>query len=217
MRSDVHVDRTGRSSTVSRAAARLGAALCIALASSGCGDMQLEGTASSYLIINALEGSSGAQPGTFGSTLSSDVVTVVNGAKTVFADAGRVTFALGLKDAGPASNPSQPSPVNAITITQYHVQFIRADGRNTPGVDVPYAFDGAITTTVSGGSVAATFTLVRNLAKSEAPLAALGSNGLVLSTIAEVTFYGHDQSGREVSATGRISVDFSNFADPSGS
>jgi hypothetical protein len=214
MKSEAHVERTARCRVIGAAGSRIAAALLVAVASSSCGDMQLEGTASSYLIVNTLEASSGAQPGTFGTTLSSDVVTFVNGTRTVFPDVGRVTLSLGLKDAGPASNPAQPSAVNAVTVTQYHVRFIRADGRNTPGVDVPYAFDGAFTTTVTSGAVSSGFTLVRNLAKSEAPLAALGSNGLVISTIAEVTFYGHDQTGREVSATGRISVDFGNFADP---
>ena len=46
------------------------------------------------------------------------------------------------------------------------------------------------------------FTLVRNIAKDEAPLQALTVNGVIISTIAEVTFYGHDQTGREVSAVG---------------
>jgi hypothetical protein len=192
------------------------AALIVALGSSACGQLQREGMASSYLVINALQGASGADPAKFGSTLSSDVVTIVKGSSSVFADTGQVTFSLGLKDPGPASNPATPSAVNAITVDQYHVRFIRADGRNTPGVDVPYAFDGAFPATVNDKGGSATFTLVRHVAKSEAPLAALASNGLVISTIAEVTFYGHDQTGREVSATGRISVDFANFADPGG-
>ena len=40
--------------------------------------------------------------------------------------------------------------MNAITITQYHVEYVRSDGRNTPGVDVPYAFDSAVGATVTG-------------------------------------------------------------------
>ena len=51
------------------------------------------------------------------------------------------------------------------------------------------------------------FTLVRNQAKAEAPLKALGQNGLLITTIAKVTFYGHDQTGREVSVSGNIEVD----------
>ncbi|MCK7469888.1 MAG: hypothetical protein MZU95_03085 [Desulfomicrobium escambiense] len=41
-----------------------------------------------------------------------------------------------------------PTPVNSVTVTRYHVAFKRSDGRNTPGVDVPYAFDGAATGTI---------------------------------------------------------------------
>jgi len=40
------------------------------------------------------------------------------------------------------------------------------------------------------------------------------TEGIVLSTIARVTFYGHDQTGREVSVTGSIDVTFANFGDP---
>ena len=43
------------------------------------------------------------------------------------------------------------------------------------GVDVPYGFDGAFTVTVAGAADAS-FTLVRHIAKEEAPLAALAGN-----------------------------------------
>ena len=57
--------------------------------------------------------------------------------------------------------------------------------------------------------------IVRNIAKTEAPLLALRINGVIISTLAEVTFYGHDQTGREASAPQRASsVDFGNFQDP---
>ena len=191
------------------------AALGVAIAAStSCGELTRQGEGSSYLIVRALEASSGANPGEFGTVLSSDVETVVNDVRTVFGDAGRVRFGLGLKDPGPPSSPVSPSPNQFITVDRYRVTFIRADGRNTPGVDVPYPFDGAFTVTVSADTTAG-FTLVRTQAKAEAPLAALARNGIVLSTIAEVTFYGHDQTGRAVSATGRIDVHFANFGDPS--
>ena len=34
--------------------------------------------------------------------------------------------------------------INAVTLTRYHVDYRRTDGRNTPGVDVPYSFDGGL-------------------------------------------------------------------------
>jgi hypothetical protein len=193
--------------------ARGAAVLLLASAASACGDMQHEGTASSFLIVNALEGAPGSDPTKFSASLASDVVTVVNNVPTVFNDVGRVSLSLGMKDPGTASSPTSPTSANFITLTQYHVQFIRADGRNTQGVDVPYAFDGGMTLTVTDSDIQGAFTLVRNIAKDEAPLRALTVNGLIISTIAEVTFYGHDQTGREVSAVARISVDFGNFGD----
>ncbi len=192
-------------------AALAGALVCATLTSS-CGDQTRQGQASSYLILTSLQGASGAQPGSAGSTVASDVVTVVNGSPTIFSDPGTASFQLALKDPGSSTSPNAPTPNNFITITRYHVQYIRSDGRNVEGVDVPFAFDGGVTTTVSD-TASVGFVLVRNQAKSEAPLKALAVNGLVISTIARVTFYGHDQTGREVSVTGNIDVSFANFGD----
>ena len=176
------------------------------------GQLQMDGASSSYLIIDTIRGASGADPQAFEGVLNSDVLT--NGG--VIEDGGSVTFRLGLKDPGTTSNPNSPSSANFITITRYRVEFLRADGRNTPGVDVPYAFDGAMTVTVTGNPISHNFTLVRVQAKLEAPLKALAQGGgaLVISTLAEVTFFGHDQAGREVTVKGRIGVNFADWADP---
>jgi hypothetical protein len=60
------------------------------------------------------------------------------------------------------------------------------------------------------------FSLVRAQAKLEAPLMNLRGLGgsVVISTLADVTFYGHDQAGRETSVTGQISVNFADWGDP---
>jgi hypothetical protein len=165
------------------------------------------------LIISTLEAASGADPTTFGSGLASDVITVKDNVATFWEDPGRVTFKLGLKDPGPAASSAAPTQNNWITVTQYHVQYVRSDGHNIEGIDVPYSFDGGITGTVAGDTTTG-FSLVRNQAKQEAPLQALQTNPIVISTIAKVTFYGHDQTGREVSVTGNIDVSFANFGDP---
>ena len=191
---------------------RLGVAV-LAMASASCGSVVREGSGTSFLIINSLEGASGAEPDQFASVLQSDVVTVVDQSPTIFSDNGRVTLQLGLKDPGSAGSPTTPTQNQFITLDRYRVRFIRSDGRNTPGVDVPYGFDGAVTATVSG-SATATFELVRHVAKTEAPLGALARSPQIISTIAEVTFYGRDQTGREASVTGRMTVDFGNFGDP---
>jgi hypothetical protein len=194
--------------------ARFAGAMCLLIASTACGQLARQGSSSSYLIVNAVEAANGADPTVYSGTLTSDVITIVKDVPTAFADPARVTFSLGLKDPGIVGTPSQPSQINQITINRYRVRYIRSDGRNTEGVDVPYGFDGAFTATVAGTTTAG-FVLVRVQAKGEAPLRALAVNGSVISTIAEVTFYGQDQAGREVTAVANISVNFANWGDPS--
>jgi hypothetical protein len=191
---------------------RVATVVLMAFATVSCGEMVRQGQGSSYLIISTLQAASGASPSTFSGVLASDVVTLVEGSPTIFEDPARVTFLLAMKDAG-AATPTTPSTNNFITVNRYRVRYIRTDGRNTEGVDVPYGFDGAITGTIAGRATFG-FTLVRIQAKMEAPLAALAVNGNAISTIAQVTFYGHDQTGRETSVMGQISVNFSNWGDP---
>jgi hypothetical protein len=194
-----------------RSPARLMVALALTLLSASCGDLTRQGTGSSYLIIDALQAASGAEPGKLGSTLNSDVITIVDDVPTVFNDIGQVTLSLAMKD---ATSTTGPTSANFITINRYHVRFTRSDGRNTPGIDVPYGFDGAFTGTVTDSVLTSGFELVRHIAKEESPLAALARNGVIISTIAEITFYGRDQTGREVSVTGQMLVSFGNFGDP---
>jgi hypothetical protein len=54
---------------------------------------------------------------------------------------------------------------------------------------------------------------VRHAAKEESPLVQLQSSPTIITTIAEVTFYGTDRVGNDVSVTGSIQVDFGNFGD----
>ena len=195
----------------------LRAVLLIALAggvagSTSCTGKLIEGDSNSYLIITSLTASCGATDEETGTNLQSDVVTE----GSAIEDEGIVEFTLGLKNIGTPDSPAEPTVNNFITVTRYRVVFRRADGRNTPGVDVPWGFDGAFTVTVGDGPAEANFSLVRIQAKLEQPLLALRNLGGLgaISTIAEVTFYGHDQTGRAVSATGQISVDFADYADP---
>jgi hypothetical protein len=186
------------------------AVMALAVLSASCGDLSRQGTGSSYLIIDRLQGASGATPDEFGPTLNSDVITVVDDVPTIFNDLAEVKLSLGMKDV-----TTEPTTNNAITINRYHVRYVRADGRNTPGVDVPYGFDGAFTGTVRPtGDLTVTFELVRHIAKTEAPLGNLARNLVIISTIAEITFYGRDQTGRDVSATAQMLVSFGNFGDP---
>lgn len=202
------------------------ASLALSVLASGCGEYVEAGRSPVRVIIASLEGASGAG-GDASNTLQSDVVTVVdrtiNGqsvpVETIFSDSGHVVMSLVLRDPGTGSVATAPSSLNQVTFTRYRVTYRRADGRNTPGVDVPYAFDSAVTFTVSAEGGEATFELVRHTAKQEAPLAALraatlGFNATVISTIADVTFYGRDLAGNDVSVMGSIGIFFGNFGDP---
>jgi hypothetical protein len=210
--------------------------LSMDLLASGCTDRQLLGQSSAYAVVDEIAAASGAQPERFSGALESDVVTYrrmtldgnVAFVRTIFEDFARVTMHLALKDPGTADARTAPSPVNAITFTRYHVAYLRTDGRNVPGVDVPYSFDGGMTLTVAGSTAStAELVLVRAQAKDEAPLRALAAarddsgqvvkapgGAIAISTIAELSFDGTDQAGRAVTATARISVNFADWADP---
>jgi hypothetical protein len=181
-----------------------------------CGDAATQGKASAYLVMDRLQGAPGAKAGdtaVYGDILQSDVVTK----GSIFEDPGQVTLHGAMKNPGSdPTSPTKPSSYSLITVDRYHVTYIRSDGRNVQGVDVPYAFDGAATGTIGDTGVTLTFVLVRAQAKAEPPLMPLRNMGgsLLISTIAEVTFYGHDQTGNAVTVTGRISVNFADWADP---
>jgi hypothetical protein len=178
-----------------------------------CHSAVTEGRSSVYLIMESLEGGSGfdGQEADFFHTLESDVATNNGG---VFEDPGRVRMRIAFKD---VTNPNAPTTNNFVTINRYRVEYRRADGRNRQGLDVPYAFDGASTFTVTDSATEGGFVLVRVQAKLEQPLITLvgvRGGGLVISTLADVTFYGRDQTGTEVSVKGTISVNFADWADP---
>jgi len=189
------------------------------LMSTSCGSELLRtGRAPVYLVIEEMEASAGGD-GQLEAFLLSDVEVLVeqqiNGVTvqvpTFFND--NLTATIGAV----SKNPSvAATPINAVTLTRYRVDFRRTDGRNTPGVDVPYGFDGGLAVTIQpNNSAQVAIELVRHQAKLEPPLknlAGFGGQGFI-STIAEVTFYGRDQNGNEVMVTGRIDVQFGDFAD----
>ena len=54
---------------------------------------------------------------------------------------------------------------------------------------------------------------MRQAAKLEQPLVQLRQNSTVISAIADVTFFGADQVGNELSVTGSVLINFGNFSD----
>jgi hypothetical protein len=197
----------------------------LAVMSSACGEfVRNSGRSPAQPVVVSLQAASGADPDELGGTLLSDVITMVRSPEpctatspcpTLFNDLGFVAMRLIMKDPGGEAAASSPSLLNQVTFTRYRVTYRRTDGRNTPGVDVPYAFDSAATFTVpEDGEVSAGFQIVRHSAKEEAPLAALANSAAIISTIADVTFYGRDQAGNDVTTSSSIGIDFGNFADP---
>jgi hypothetical protein len=183
----------------------------------GCGSAFVRDSRSpSQLVINALQVGDN-------STLLSDVIrrattpapcSPASPCFSTFNDMATAEVEILLRDPGVPGSPSSPTAINQVTITRYRVKYRRADGHNIPGVDVPYDFDSAVTATVPpSGSTEFAFQIVRHAAKEEAPLASLRFSGDIISTIAEVTFYGRDQAGNDVSVTGYMGVDFGDFAD----
>jgi hypothetical protein len=184
-------------------ASALGAASCAS-------EFTRTGSSPSFIVVESLMGASGATPDEFGVPLLSDVLTFGG----TFNDLGQARMSLALRN---PNNPTGPTPINSITLNRYRVVYRRSDGRNTAGVDVPHPFDGAVTVTIPvSGGVTFGFEVVRNQAKWEAPLASMAGLGgkILVSTLAEITFYGRDQAGNDVEVSGTLQVNFGDFADP---
>src|SRR6266850_6589654 len=142
-----------------RTARRLFLLTALAAATTFCGDLSRASSSPVYLVIDALQAAQGNKPATFGGTLFSDVQTLVttpapcsatSPCATIFNDIGQAQLRITVKDVGVPSFNLSPNVNNEVTITRYRVVYRRSDGRNTPGVDVPFPFDGAITLTVGG-------------------------------------------------------------------
>jgi hypothetical protein len=184
-----------------------------------CGDASRRGDSGVLLVVDAFTAQRGGGK-TNGAGLSSDVITNVTEpapctaaapCPTVFSDSGIMTVRSMPKDITVA--PLTPSYMD-VTLTRYHVNYRRADGRNTPGVDVPYPFDGGLSVTIPAGAKAeVVFELVRHVAKEESPLVELRYNARIITAIADVTLYGRDIAGNIVSAAGSITIDFGDFGD----
>jgi hypothetical protein len=184
----------------------------IALASASCGEVATTGRAPVILIVDSLTASIGEET-EFSGFLLSDVETKGSAVN----DNGRAVFRIALKNPGNVASPLAPSTLNEVTLNRYDVRYIRSDGRAVEGVDVPYGFSGGVTATINttnGGE--AVFLLVRHSAKREPPLRNLigGGGRQIMTMIAQVTFYGRDQAGNDVSAVGNITVTFADFGDP---
>ena len=173
-----------------------------------CNPVEDDSRSASLLIVQNIQGQDAA--GASAHFLQSDVV-LTNG--SVRADSVTATLRVDTVDPNPVMGVSQ---YNDIVVTRYLASFTRTDGKNVPGKDVPYPFEGSLSTVINAGSTAAvSLVLVREVAKLEAPLIELVDLGaeVVLTCTAKIEFYGHDLANRAVTATGYLTVYFANYVD----
>jgi len=136
------------------------------------------------------------------------------GVSTITDDVAKATLSASTLAPSPIGGTSQ---YNDIQLDKIVISFTRADGRNTPGVDVPYTFEQGLSQVIHiGEQITISFIIVRASAKQEPPLVGLladTSRGEVLYTTARIDFYAHDLAGKTVTATGYLPVEFANFAN----
>ncbi|MCX6563731.1 MAG: hypothetical protein NTU60_09020 [Candidatus Aminicenantes bacterium] len=178
-----------------------------------CNSVENESQSASLLIVEGLTGLD--MQGTEGFFLQSDVLIEdpATGASSVRADSAKATFRATTLEPDPLLGTSQ---YNDIQITRYVVTYIRADGRNREGVDVPYSFEGSLSALIRIGiSTSVSFVIVREVAKQEPPLFNLRAAlpGDILNVTAKVDFYGHDLANKAVRATGMLPVFFANYGN----
>lgn len=178
-----------------------------------CNPIENETQSASLLVVESIMGTD--VDGIDADFLQSDVVLTdsVTGAQSWRADTANVTLSASMLDPDPLFGTSQ---YNDIQVTRYIVTYIRSDGKNIQGLDVPYSFEGGLSVLVRIGQLAnVRFVIVREVAKQEAPLLSLyqAYQGDVLNVTARVDFYGHDLANKKVKATGFLPVYFANYAD----
>jgi len=147
--------------------------------------------------------------------LQSDVVKVDADTGLVYVVADSATVSLKAQIVDPSSE-AQASFYNDIMVTRYVVSYSRADGNNQPGVDIPYSFEGSLSTLIPiGSSTEISFIIIREVAKMEPPLysLAIGRDEGVLQVTAKVEFYGHDMANNKVKGTGYLAIFFANYTD----
>ncbi|MBN1938709.1 MAG: hypothetical protein JW843_03925 [Candidatus Aminicenantes bacterium] len=194
--------------------ARILAVPVLAFALTACNALENVTDSMSRLIIISMMGQN--QEGQPSDYIQSDVLfeDPSTGATSIFADIATAVLTAQMLD---------PDPVNGISsfadiqLEKYQVRYTRTDGRNTPGLDVPYPIEGDMTSLILvGAQTSVSFVIVRESAKMEPPLLDLlqdSTRAENLTAIATVDFFGHDLSGKAVKATGSISITFANYGN----
>jgi hypothetical protein len=182
----------------------LSLAALVSLSHGGCtADFAEQNLSNVILRIVEIQAESGEQE-ELGPFLNSDV-------NPIFNDNAIVTL-----EALPKNpNFAEEAEFESVLATRYEVRYLRSDGLSREGIDVPYRITGGLSTLVPFGDTAeVAFVVVRHQAKFEPPLANLaGANPVVLTCVAEITIHGRTTSGREVRASGFLTINFADFAD----
>ncbi len=180
--------------------------LILSLALFSCNPVERDTNSGSFLIIENIIGKD--NQGNDSSVVFSDVIT--NG--VVYSDFVTLSVRAATLDPNPVMGVSQYSDV---MITNYIVTYIRSDGATGEGTDVPYHFEGTLSTLVPVGStVSIPLLIVRDVAKTQPPLSALVGNPTgMLECTARIELIGHDLRNRRVTQIGQISVRFADYID----
>ena len=204
--------------------------LGVSLVSLGCTpEWARENETGILMEIAGIEGVAGGAQGGAGSGAAILFSDVSVGGTSINDDA-LVTVNIYRKNPTVAST----SALEHVRLESYQVRYLRSDGRNVEGVDVPHRITGPLNslrfhTPKETGEVEveAVINIVRQTAKREPPLMNLvggvrvpttgsilfPSEGL-LFTSAEITIYARQvTTGEALSATGRMQVAFGDFAD----
>ncbi len=194
---------------------KITAILCVFFFLLSCNPLEDDSASSSMLLILGITGTT--FDGDDVSFQQSDVVQIDpdTGAPGVKADTATVTLQAKLLNPEPLI--PQASQYTSIVVTRYIVSYSRSDGQNTPGVDVPYSFEGSLSTLIEIDATAdIPFVIVREVAKLEPPLFDLrgGGDEVVIQVTATIDFYGHDLVNNAVKATGYLSIFFADYVDP---
>jgi hypothetical protein len=182
--------------------------ICILILSISCNKLENETRSNSLLIIKSIKAINWQEEEA--DVLFSDVIVEKEDSVYVQADLAVVELTAELLNPTPGI---EPSIYNNIMVDRYIVHFKRSDGKNTPGVDVPYPIEGNLSVLVEiGRSVKVSFVIVTINAKREPPLVNLvEGNEPEIKATAIIDLYGHDLANNKVKATGYLQVFFSNY------
>ena len=192
---------------------KMAALLPLVLLLLSCNPIENDSTSASVIYLESLMGVDLAD--NVANFIQSDVLYEDSntGTSTIIADIATASMRAEMLSPSLTTVPSQ---YNDVMIDRYVVSYFRSDGRNQPGVDIPYTFEGQLSIIINIGSTESFgFVIVREVAKAETPLINLRNarDAGVLEVTAKVEFYGHDMANRNIKVVGYISIFFANYAN----